>query len=277
MQRYRFLLQPRWVILTVLVAAAIVGMLWAGFWQVRRLHERQSLNATVRARAMATASPVEQWLTPSLSLDGAKRDVEWRVLQASGTYDTAAQVLIRNRSYEGAPGYHVVTPLRLADGTALLVNRGWVPISPQVASLPAVPAPPSGTVTVEGRARATQERGAFGPSDPSEGVLTELARVDIARLRQQLTYPVLPAYVELTAQAPEVTQPLPRLLPLPDLDDGPHLAYAVQWFIFSALGVVGWVLVVHRQVKQDQRAAARAAAKGQRANEAGQPTTTPAP
>lgn len=265
------------MILTVLVAVAVVGMLWAGFWQLRRLHERQTLNATVRARATASASPAEQWLAPTQSLDGAKRDVEWRVLQASGTYDTAAQVLIRNRSYDGAPGYHVVTPLRMADGTALLVNRGWVPISPQVGSLPAVPDPPSGTVIVEGRARATQERGAFGPTDPGEGLLTELARVDIARLRQQLPYDVLPAYIELTAQEPAVTQPLPRLLPLPDLDDGPHLAYAVQWFIFSALGVLGWVLVVRRQVKQDERDAARAAAKSGRADEAGQPTTTPAP
>ena len=116
MQRYRFLLRRKWVILTVLVALAVVGMVWAGFWQLRRLHERQSLNATVRARTEAAASPAEQWLSPDQSFGDAKRDAEWRVLQATGTYDTANQVLVRNRSFDGAPGYHVVTPLRLPDG-----------------------------------------------------------------------------------------------------------------------------------------------------------------
>jgi len=256
--RYRFLLRRKWVILTALVAIGVIAMVWAGFWQLRRLHGRQAVNREVRDRTAAAISPVSQWLTVDEPLSDAQRDAEWRVVQATGTYDPAGEVLIRNRSYNGAPGYHVVTPLRLADGTALLVNRGWIPISTEVGQAPASPPPPTGTVTVEGRLRATQERGTFGPTDPSAGVLTELARGDIARLRQQLTYPVLPAYLELTAQAPPPSEPLPRLIPLPELDDGPHFAYAVQWFIFTACAIVGWVLVVRRQVKQDERAAAKA-------------------
>ena len=260
MQRYGFLLRRKWVILTVLVVIGTFAMVWAGFWQLRRLHGRQAMNSEIRARTEAVVSPASQWLHAGESVDEAKRDAEWRVVQATGTYDPAGQVLIRNRSFDSAPGYHVVTPLRLADGSALLVNRGWIPISTEVGKPPDIPAPPTGTVTVEGRVRGTQERGAFGPTDPSNGVLTELARVDVARLRQQLTYPVLPAYVELTAQEPAPSQPLPRLIPLPELDDGPHFAYAVQWFIFSTLAVVGWVLVVRRQLKQDERDAAKAAA-----------------
>jgi surfeit locus 1 family protein len=79
----------------------------------------------------------------------------------------------------------------------------------------------------------------------------------VARIGQQVPYPLLPAYVELEAQQPGVAGPLPRLIPAPDLDDGPHLAYAVQWFIFSTLAVVGWVVVVRREVKTQHRSATR--------------------
>ena len=182
-------------------------------------------------------------------------------MQATGTYDPAGQVLIRNRSFDSAPGYHVVTPLRLADGSALLVNRGWIPISTEVGKPPDIPAPPTGTVTVEGRVRGTQERGAFGPTDPSDGVLTELARVDVARLRQQLTYPVLPAYVELTAQEPAPSPAAPPPHPAPRARRRPPLRRTRSSGSSSpCCAVVGWVLVVRRQLKQDERDAAKAAA-----------------
>jgi cytochrome oxidase assembly protein ShyY1 len=261
MRRYRFLATPRWVILTVLVAAAMFGMIWAGFWQLRRLHGREASNALVEQRGATPAQPVTQWLQPNESFSQAQTDTEWRNLSATGTYDVADQVLIRNRSYQGDPGFHVITPLKLADGTAVLINRGWVPLPSQVGASPIVPAPPTGTVSVIGRARATQERGIFGPHDPPTGVLTQMARVDIGRLQRQLPYTVLPAYLELTDQKPAVTGDLPALVPLPELDDGPHLSYAIQWFCFTALAAIGWVLVVRRQLRTDAKRAAKVAAE----------------
>ena len=108
--------------------------------------------------------------------------------------------------------------------------------------------------------RPTQNPGALAARDPATGVLATLARVDIPRLQQQTPYRVAPAYVELSASAPTAPGALPVPIPLPELDDGPHLSYAVQWFIFSACAVVGWVLVVRKSAKtRDQRRAAETA------------------
>jgi cytochrome oxidase assembly protein ShyY1 len=247
-----FLVKPRWLVLTVVVVVVTIAMVMAGFWQLRRLGERRDRNAVIEARTAAPAVPATDALSTGQSFDEAAAAAEWRTLTATGTYDAERGVLVRNRSLDGAPGYHVITPLVLDDGRALLVNRGWIPLAPTAGQSPEAPAPPAGEVTVEGRARATQQRGALGPRDPAEGVLSEVARVDIARLARQLPYPVLPAYVELTGQTPAAPSAFPRTIPPPELDEGPHLAYAVQWFIFATLAVIGWVVLVRRQVRSHQ-------------------------
>src|SRR5262249_34590664 len=148
---------------------------------------------------------------------------QWRTLSATGTYDVGHEVLIRNRSYQGQPGFHVVTPLKLADGRALLVNRGWVPLT-EDGSTPKPPPPPAGSVTGTGPARATQERGPFfSPRDPPEGTLQQLYRVDVPRIAQQTPYPLISDYVELLTSTPAGGDDQPVLVPAPELDDGPHL------------------------------------------------------
>jgi cytochrome oxidase assembly protein ShyY1 len=199
--------------------------------------------------------PVTDWLSPAADRE-AVASAEWRPLAAEGVYDDAATVLIRNRTLDGAAGYHVVTPLVLDGGDAVLVNRGFIPRGTS-ADAPDPPAAPSGRVTVVGRVRPTQERGLFGPPNPAEGTLTEAQRIDVPRLAEQLPYPVLPAYLELLTTAPAPPEPQPSLLPLPALDEGPHLSYALQWFFFSALALTGWFLAVRREVAAARRRAAK--------------------
>jgi cytochrome oxidase assembly protein ShyY1 len=239
---HRSLLRPRWIAFHVLIAVLVVVMVNLGLWQLRRLDERQGRNATVRERSELAAEPVTDWLEPESGAEAVEA-AEWRPLSGTGTYDDTATVLIRNRTLDGAAGYHVVTPLVLDDGDAVLVNRGFIPRG-EAADAPAPPAAPEGTVTVVGRARPTQERGLFGPPDPDDGTLIEAHRIDIPRLAEQLRYPVLPAYLDLASTSPEPGTPQPALLPLPALDDGPHLSYAIQWFLFAVLAVVGWFLAV---------------------------------
>ncbi len=257
MTRYRFLWTPRWIAFSVLVLVLVVVMINLALWQLRRLDERQSFNDSVRTRTAASAQPYDTVVAPGTTVDGA-RPQEWRIVTATGTFDTGAQVLIRNRSLDGAPGYHVVTPLKRPDGTAILVLRGWVPLTTSTSTTPDVPSPPAGTVTVTGRVRPTQNPGALAHRDPATGVLTSLARVDIPRIQQQTPYPLAPSYVEMTASDPAAATGLPTLVPLPELDDGPHLGYAVQWCIFSACAVIGWVLVVRKSAKARDQAAAKA-------------------
>jgi surfeit locus 1 family protein len=244
---YRFLLRARWLAFHCLVVVLVVVMVNLGFWQLRRLEERRDRNASVEARSAVAPAPVDEVLT----LDGGAGapDAEWRIVTATGRYDADHQVLIRNRSYGGAPGYHVVTPLVTSTGT-LLVNRGWIPFGDDEG--PEVPPPPTGDVEVTGRLRPSQTRGRIGPKDAAKGTLDELARLDVERIQAQTPGRLYPLYVELVDADPPPGD-LPRLLPLPELGDGPHLSYAGQWFLFSACAVVGWVVIVRRAARQGGR------------------------
>ena len=149
----------------------------------------------------------------------------------------------------GRAGDLVVTPLELDDGRILLVERGFVPLDTDSA------AAPSGDVEIVGRLRPSQERRRGQLSDPAEGDLTAVQRIDIDRLAGQLPGPVVPMYVELVSSTPAETGPFPEPIEVPELDEGPHLSYAVQWFIFAVCVAVGWVLAVRHSLRS--RTAAR--------------------
>jgi cytochrome oxidase assembly protein ShyY1 len=267
--RYRFLGQPRWLLFTALIAGLVVLMVNLAFWQLRRLDARRDLNRQIVAREAEPVAP----LGDVLGVDATADDVAaaaWRTVAATGTYDPADEVLIRNRDFAGHPGYHVVTPLRLDDGSAVLVNRGWIPLEGDGEAAPAIPPPPAAAVTVTGRVRPTQHKGRFfSPTDPPEGRLSQLYRVDVPRIGQQVPYPLVPAYLELLATDPAPAAGQPELVPPPVLDEGPHLSYAGQWFLFSVCAVVGWVLVVRRSARSREREVARAAEQPRAQDEVG--------
>nr|WP_283251156.1 SURF1 family protein [Rhabdothermincola salaria] len=242
------------------VAACVVAMVAAGIWQLDRLDERRAANRLVVAAQEERPAPVTELVPEGTSASADDVDaVQYRTATVTGTYLVDGQVLVRNRTYEGAPGYWVLTPLVQADGTAVVVNRGWVPFDVQ----PDGPwdrfAPPAGPVTVTGLVRPPQVRDTGGivssPEDPAEGVLRTLSRVDVARLDQQVDVALLPLYLDLRAQEPPQPESVPVPVPAPQLDEGPHLGYAGQWFIFAALTVVVYPLLLRRVARN--RAAAR--------------------
>ena len=242
MNRYRFLRRPRWVAFSAAVLILVVVMVNLSLWQLRRLSERRDRNDRITQAQAADPEPV----------DSDRELSEWRRVTATGTYDATEEVLIRNRSLQGRPGYHVVTPLRLDDGRALLVNRGWIPLEDDVGTEASIPPPPAGRLTVSGRVRASQHRGRFfSPTDPADGRLRQLYRVDVDRIGEQVPYVLLPAYVELISTVPPPSEPdaQPVPVPAPALDDGPHLSYAGQWMLFAACAIGGWILVVRRTAR----------------------------
>jgi cytochrome oxidase assembly protein ShyY1 len=246
---YRFLVRPKWVAFHLLVILLVVLMVNLAFWQLRRLDHRQQFNSEVRARTAQQTAPFSD-VVPAAA---EPNDVEWRTVSARGTYLTAAQVIVINRSQAGAAGVDVVTPLQLADGRLLLVNRGFV------AETQTVPTPPTGSVEVVGRVRKSEKRTFGQTSDQPDGVLTEFQRIDVDRIAKQLPNPAAQVYVDLITSTP--TQgALPVPVPDPDLSEGPHLSYAIQWFIFSICAIVGWVLAVRRSAQQHQRQRLAAAA-----------------
>jgi len=243
---YRFAREPRWILSHVLVLALVVAMVFAAFWQLDRLQQRKDENALIRARTAEPVAPVTEVVTAE-DPTSVGDDVRLRRVTAEGTYDVSEQVLVRNRTFDEAPGSWVLTPLVLEDGTALVVNRGWVSVTGDQA-LPADAAPPPGEVTVTGLLEATQARGRFGPTDPTDRELDTLSRVDLERYQQQVDADLLPVWLQLEEQDPPVaTRPTP--LPPPELSEGPHFSYAVQWGIFTTIAVVGYVLILRRRAR----------------------------
>ena len=249
MSRYRFALRPRWILSHLFVIALVSSMVWAGFWQLRRLDEKQARNDRVRSRSEQPAVPVQSLAEPG-EFDAAP-ELEFRQVTATGRYVVDQEVLVRSRSLEGAPGSWVLTPLLLADGTAVVVNRGWISNPGELHAVPEASAAPTGPVEVAGLVRLTETRGRFGPQDPAEGTLTDLARADVARLDQQVAQDLLPFFVQLLEQSPEIDLTRdPEPVPAPTLDEGPHLSYAVQWFIFTTVAVVGYPLILRRRARE---------------------------
>ncbi len=258
---YRFLLRPRWIGFHLLCLGGVVLMINLGFWQLRRLDERQAFNAAVSSRIDLPPAPLDDVLA-----SGDPDEVEWRQVEAGGTYLPDEQLVVVNRSQGGSAGDIVVTPLQLDDGRILLVQRGFVPLGADAA------APPAGTVDVVGRLRPSQERRRGQLSDPATGDLTEAHRVDLPRLAAQMPGPLVPMYVELASSAPAEAGPFPQPLDVPELSEGPHLSYAVQWFIFSACVVVGWVFAVRRSISA-RRTTPPASAEPATADDVPQPTS----
>ena len=247
----RRFLRPWWVVSHVLVLALIVVMINLGFWQLRRLEERRDLNA-LQAERSAAAVVTPDVLATEVAAGGVEA-VEYRVVAVTGRYRPSDEVAVRNRTLGGRPGVWLLTPLVPADGPAVVVNRGWVPqASSDPAARPAAPVSP-GEVTVRGYVRLSEQRSGLGVADAAEGRLATLARPDIDRYAAQLEYPVHPYYVQLTGQEPPPGD-YPVMVALPGAGDGPHLGYAVQWFIFSAIAVVGYPLVLRHVSRRPDRA-----------------------
>lgn len=254
---WRFALTPKWLVRHVLVIALVVTMVYLAFWQLRRLDQKQTYRDLVAARQEQPVMDVESVVPAGAALDSAAVDaVLYRSVRAVGSYASDDTVVVRNRTFNGAPGAWVLTPLRLDDGTGVVINRGFIGFDRAGAIV--APPPPAGRVTVDGLVYPSQRRGSFGPTDASHGRLRELARVDLERYAAQLDYDLLPAYLQLVATDPAeraVRPGEPQLVALgaPKPDLGPHLSYAVQWFIFTTIAAGGYVILLRRVARDEGR------------------------
>jgi cytochrome oxidase assembly protein ShyY1 len=247
---YRFALRPWWVVSHVLVVMAIVVMANLGFWQLRRLDEKRDRNAQLVARLSQPVEPLTELVPPGSGPDRVDDAVD-RPVTATGRYRAGEQVLIRGRSLDDRPGSWVVVPLDLGNGVVVAVNRGWIRNDGRYTKVPDTYEVPSGEVGVFGIAHASQERGTLGATDPPGSRLDSLARVDLDRLDQQVEGELLPVWVQMTRAEATAPDPSPELLDPPDVDDeGPHLSYAIQWFIFATILAIGYPLVL-RKVARD--------------------------
>jgi cytochrome oxidase assembly protein ShyY1 len=232
----RFLFSRRWVLFAITVALLAWAAWLLGEWQFHRLADRKELNAIVARNTSAPAAPVSEVLEPNRSVSASE---EWRVVQATGTYAPEDTVIVRYRTREGASGSDVVVPLVTRQGPALLVDRGWLATDSSVTEPVDVPAPPSGEVTVTGWARvdATGDSTVVSPGSTSDTLSTRA--ISSVRIGDALDREVYGGFVDLRSEEPEPARPLERA-ELPELNNGPHFFYGLQWWFFGVLAVSGF-------------------------------------
>ena len=251
---YSFLLRPKWIAFHLLVFGSIALMIWLAFWQLDRLDQRRTFNDLVAAQIDQPPIPLDQLLAEA---GDDPESIEWRQAIVAGQY-LPDQILWFNRSQDGIAGDNVLTALVTgadADAGTVIVNRGFVPLGFDV------PAAPTGEVELLARVRMPQERqrGELTDTSSGEAPLTEVRRIDLGRLAAQLPGEVAPVYLDLIDAIPAIGPDDPVPVPAPTLDEGPHLSYAAQWFIFAFCVLIGWVLAVNRSIRARRRAALTAA------------------
>lgn len=241
----RTLLTPRWVVAHVVVLVVGLVMVGLGFWQLSRLEERRLLNTVMERRYGADPAPLYELV------DGAAGDLdslEFRRATATGEYDTASELLVRSQVRNGTAGYEVLTPFQTSAGMSVLVNRGWVPLELDTPPVTAA-APEEGTITIEGVVKPSQQRGIFGRDDTGRPESDVLSRVDLSVAEERIGEDLAPVYLEVVGDATTTRLPVPASPP--DFDDeGPHLGYAIQWFSFALVGVVGYGALIRRALRR---------------------------
>jgi surfeit locus 1 family protein len=218
------------------VVAVGVAALFArlGVWQLHRLAERRAFNAQFEHRLAAPPAPLD-------SIPGDTALAKYRRVRVHGTLDYDHQFVITGRSRDGAPGVFLITPLRPdSGGRAVLVNRGWV-YSPDASSVNAALWLEPERTTVEGFIEPLPARTRGGSQSASNA--RAWRELDYARATAELPYPIEPYTIVELATGPRPAG-APTRLALPEMDDGPHLSYAIQWFTFAAIALYGAVYLL---------------------------------
>jgi cytochrome oxidase assembly protein ShyY1 len=243
--RWRFLLRPGWVALTaVVICFAVAAFTLLAPWQFRRAAERADTNTAIERSFTIPPRPLRSLLAAHAA---PSQDTEWRQLQATGHYLPDAEMVVRLRTVQGEPAYEVLVPLRLADGSSMLVDRGYLRPAEGV-RIPQYPPVPGGEVTVTGRLRADEldpQNGEVVHQDGHRQVYATSSRTVSAATGVRLE----PGYLQLVDGAPGVLS----ALPLPQLDAGPSFPYALEWLAFGTMAPLGLAYFAWREATEGRR------------------------
>lgn len=245
----------RWIAMGVLAAILAFTFIQLGEWQLRRLDERRERNATVLAHE---ALPVQDYSAVMTKEIG--EDDQWFRVTATGTY-TGDQFQVRYRSLDGAYGSEVVAVMKTDRGDLLLVNRGFLTRQPGHPD-GEMPATLDGTVTVTGYVRRN-DRGDENAMTPHEN---QVRLTNSDALGKAMGVTLVNGYVSVIESQPAESDLLIPL-PTPDMSEGPHLSYALQWFAFTAIGIIGMGVLIRADLRDRKKAKAKPEAAGEAAAE----------
>lgn len=253
MRKLTLLFSRRWLIITLLVIAISIGMVRLGFWQLDRLDQRRAYNAGVRAQLQSSTLVLS-----SGALGADLTGMEYRSVIVTGQYDFANQVALRNQAYQLLFGAHLLTPLKIeGSDEAVLVDRGWIPQESYLTgNWDRFDEP--GLVQVRGVIRLSESKPQFGKiNDPvpasGEPALRGWNFANLEAIARQVPYPLLPIYIQKSTDPQNPTPPYPDTAamtkpfpvdPVLDLTEGNHFSYAMQWFVYATILMVGYPVFV---------------------------------
>ena len=242
------MISKQWLLATLLVLAGGALCIRLGIWQLDRLEQRRAFNAHVES----------VWMMEPITLTGRSTEdltlMEYRTLSISGKYDFENQVALRNRHFQNEYGYHLITPLLLDDGSAVLVDRGWIPAEGNDSPADWRKYDQSGQISLQGQIRLGQTKPDMGgvPDPalaPGQNKLEFWNIVNLERIRQQMPYPLLAVYIQPDPDPQDIEPPIPYQ-PEIELSEGSHQGYAVQWFTYAGILMLGYPFYVRQQIKE---------------------------
>ncbi|WP_110241398.1 SURF1 family protein [Nocardioides gilvus] len=235
MQRLAFLLSRRWGLFFLIVILLTWLAVWLGQWQFDRLEDRRERNEIILRNEAMDPVPVETIMAVG---EAVSDDEQWSIVKARGTYVVEDSVYVRYRTHKGRSGVQVTVPLDLGNGTSLLVDRGWWATQNRGEVPTDVPAPPGGEVEIVGRVRIDATGDATKVTEQSTRAISSV------QISEAIDRPLLGGFVELVEETPD---PEVSLKPIdePEVDEGPHFFYGIQWWFFGALAVFGFFYLLY--------------------------------
>ncbi len=240
-----FLLSRRWLLFAVVVVFLAWVATQLGEWQFNRLDDRKQDNRIVSTNLGAAPVPVDDVL--ATGRQPAEED-EWRRVTAHGTWDDQHTVVLKYQTRDQSAGVDVVTPLVTDDGTAVLVDRGWLATDNSGGSRPDLPEVTDGRVTVTGYVRRDAEGGATRVADLSTRAISS------ERIAEVTPYPLYRGFLDLAEESPEPATDLEPVELPDDTSNGPHFFYGLQWWFFGALAVFGFCYLVWDEYRRRREA-----------------------
>ncbi len=215
-----------WTLALALIALCI----WASHWQYARGVNRHHRNAIIASHVQLPTTQLE-------NLTANPAYAEWRKVEATGTFDSTQQILLRNRYFEGKYGYELLTLFHTTNGKTFWVDRGWIAPGKRATSQPELPNTNVQRMTITGRFRLDDSlpRGSFFAISQNGGNLIE--KWNAQKNIQTTSY-----YLDLLNSSDLSMKPSAPV-DLPELSDGPHMAYALQWLFFAGLVIYGRLLL----------------------------------
>ena len=238
-----------WIITTILVVFGVGLCIRLGIWQLDRLEQRRAFNSHVEA--MWNAPPVK---IPDDVSSIQLKDMEYRSVIAQGVYDFSSQVALRNQYSQDRYGYHLLTPLVVGEGTAVIVDRGWIPSEGNDNPSNWTVYNKNADTEISGIIRLGQSKPDVGGRPdptlaPDQDGLKFWNNVNLVRLQNQMPYDLLDIYIQLDPVPENTTLPIP-FQPEIELTEGPHLGYAGQWFTFALILAAGYPYYIFRKENQ---------------------------